>query len=103
MVMDELREATLQYTNHPDPIESAARRQRVLDGEVHGLMEKTAASIIAAAYELHQQQSLRNAVLQVTILCRHVSGCSSIHKPRSRATSQRHSPPCIFVSACNEA
>ncbi|KAL0734791.1 hypothetical protein Bca4012_011001 [Brassica carinata] len=64
MVMDELREATLQYTNHPDPIESAARRQRVLDGEVHGLMEKTAASIIAAAYELHQQQSLRNAALQ---------------------------------------
>ncbi|KAG2316208.1 hypothetical protein Bca52824_019330 [Brassica carinata] len=39
-VMNELREATYQYTNVPDPIESAARRQRMLDGEIHGLMKK---------------------------------------------------------------
>lgn len=50
-VMDELREATYQYVNHPDPAESAARRQRVLDGEVHGMMAKTAASIVASAAE----------------------------------------------------
>ncbi|WZZ26393.1 hypothetical protein YC2023_009794 [Brassica napus] len=51
-VMEELREVTYQYTNCPDPVESAARRQQVLDGEVHGLMEETASRIIAAALRL---------------------------------------------------
>ncbi|CAN6869103.1 unnamed protein product, partial [Brassica oleracea] len=57
-VMEELREVTFQYTNVQDPTESAARRQRVLDSEVHGLMERTAAGIIAnaeAAAGLNQQ------------------------------------------------
>ncbi|WZZ26394.1 hypothetical protein YC2023_009795 [Brassica napus] len=53
-VMEELREVTYQYTNCPDPVESASRRQQVLDGEVHGLMEETAARIIAAAVEAQQ-------------------------------------------------
>ncbi|CAN7024434.1 unnamed protein product, partial [Brassica rapa subsp. trilocularis] len=48
-VMEELREVSYQYANCPDPTESAARKQRILDGEVHGLMEKTAVGIIAAA------------------------------------------------------
>lgn len=47
--MEELREVTYQYTNCPDPAESAARRQRVLDSEARNLMEETAARIIAAA------------------------------------------------------
>ena len=50
-VMEELREVTYQYVNCPDPNESAARRQRVLDGEAHGLMVETAARIIASAVE----------------------------------------------------
>ena len=50
-VMDDLREVTYQYVNCPDPTESAARRQRVLDGEANGLMEETAARIIAQAKE----------------------------------------------------
>ncbi|CAN6885914.1 unnamed protein product, partial [Brassica oleracea var. botrytis] len=57
-VMEELREVTFRYTNVQDPTESAARRQRVLDSEVHGLMEKTAAGIISnaeAAAGLNQQ------------------------------------------------
>lgn len=45
-VMEELREVNYQYTNVADPVESAARRQRVLNGEVQGLMESTAASIV---------------------------------------------------------
>ncbi|RID56974.1 hypothetical protein BRARA_F00382 [Brassica rapa] len=39
------------YVNCPDPTESAARRQQVLDGEANGLMEETAARIIAQAKE----------------------------------------------------
>lgn len=53
-VMEELREVTYQYTNVADPVDSAARRQRVLDGEVHCLMEQTAAGIIAREQEAQQ-------------------------------------------------
>lgn len=44
--MDELIEVTYQYNNVADPVESAARKQRVLNGEAHGLMETTAAAIL---------------------------------------------------------
>ena len=54
-VMDELREVTYQYTNVADPVESAARKHRVLNGEAYGLVETTAASIMEA--ELLAQQS----------------------------------------------
>ncbi|KAG2314943.1 hypothetical protein Bca52824_018065 [Brassica carinata] len=48
-VMDDLLEATYQYANHPDPKESEARRQRVLENETRGLMEETTLRIIATA------------------------------------------------------
>lgn len=48
-VMNELHEVTLQYINCDDPVESAARRQRVLHGDAQGDMEEAAARIIAAA------------------------------------------------------
>lgn len=48
-VLQELREVTFQYTNVADPVERAARQQRVIHGEEQGLMAKTAANIIAAA------------------------------------------------------
>lgn len=51
--MEELREATLQYTMCADPIESAARRQRVLQSDASGLMEETATSIINTARTAH--------------------------------------------------
>ncbi|KAG2277776.1 hypothetical protein Bca52824_060331 [Brassica carinata] len=35
-VMEDIREATLQYINCPDPMESAARKQRVLQSEMNG-------------------------------------------------------------------
>lgn len=46
-IMEELREVTFRYTNHPDPKEREARIQRVLDSEANGLMEETAARLIA--------------------------------------------------------
>lgn len=46
--MGELREVTIQYTNCADPIESAARKRRVLQGEAKGLMAETAPQMIEA-------------------------------------------------------
>ena len=65
-VMEELREVTYQYTNCPDLVESAARRQRVLDGKVHGLMEETAARIIVAAVEA-QQHNQNVSIPQISL------------------------------------
>lgn len=48
-VMQELVDVTIQYTNVADPVEKEARRQRVLQSNSEGLMEETAARIIAAA------------------------------------------------------
>ncbi|CAA7021915.1 unnamed protein product [Microthlaspi erraticum] len=50
-VMEELREVTIQYVNVSDPVESAASQQRVNQSEEMGLMETTAANIVAAATE----------------------------------------------------
>uniref|UniRef100_M4D973 Zinc knuckle CX2CX4HX4C domain-containing protein n=1 Tax=Brassica campestris TaxID=3711 RepID=M4D973_BRACM len=48
-VMEELQEATRQYLSCPDPVEAAARRQRVNIGDAKGEMEAAALSIIKAA------------------------------------------------------
>ncbi|KAF3539996.1 hypothetical protein F2Q69_00025163 [Brassica cretica] len=55
-VMQELHEVTLQYLCCVDPVEAAARRQRVLESDAEGLMETTAASIVATSTE--QMRSL---------------------------------------------
>ncbi|CAH8384091.1 unnamed protein product [Eruca vesicaria subsp. sativa] len=47
MILEELRDATYRYTNHPDPKEREARMQRVLDSEVQGLTEETATRVAA--------------------------------------------------------
>lgn len=47
--MEELHEVTRQYLSCPDPVEAAARRQRVHFSDVNGLMEATAASILTTA------------------------------------------------------
>ncbi|KAG2298194.1 hypothetical protein Bca52824_034666 [Brassica carinata] len=44
-------EVTMQYVNVPDPVESKARRLRVLEGETHNLMATTAASMLADALQ----------------------------------------------------
>ncbi|CAH8363208.1 unnamed protein product [Eruca vesicaria subsp. sativa] len=48
-IMMELQDATLKYLDIPEPIESEARRQRVLEGETHNLMAETAANMLANA------------------------------------------------------
>ena len=48
-VLNELREVIIQYASCADPVERAARQQRILQSETEGLMEKTAPSIIEAA------------------------------------------------------
>lgn len=47
--MDELHEVTRQYMSCSDPVEAAARRQRILYIDANGLMEETAAAIMAAS------------------------------------------------------
>ncbi|KAG5395466.1 hypothetical protein IGI04_017280 [Brassica rapa subsp. trilocularis] len=57
-VMEDLHEVTRQYLSCPDPVEAAARRQRVLHGDAQGHMEETATAIIAAARKRQDQQAL---------------------------------------------
>ncbi|CAN6868951.1 unnamed protein product, partial [Brassica oleracea] len=47
--MEELREVTLYYLNVDDPTERAARQKRVLQSEMDGTVEETAANIIHAS------------------------------------------------------
>ncbi|CAD5318570.1 unnamed protein product [Arabidopsis thaliana] len=48
-VMSELRDVTVQYLSCPDPVENAARKTRVFQGETRNLMETTALGILSAA------------------------------------------------------
>lgn len=48
-VMEELHEVTRQYLSCSDPVEAAARRQRVMYSDANGQMEETATAIIKAA------------------------------------------------------
>lgn len=67
-VMEELRDATYQYMNVADHVESAVHKQRVLSGEAYGLMEKTAAGIVEAecAAQAAQQTYLVSTIAAVT-------------------------------------
>ncbi|KAL0843286.1 hypothetical protein Bca101_016531 [Brassica carinata] len=56
-IMEELQEATRQYLSCPDPAEAAARRQRVHFSDANGLMEETAASMLASAQAKIQASS----------------------------------------------
>lgn len=57
--MEELHEVTRQYLSCSNPVEAAARRQRVLYGDANGQMEDTARAIIHSA---KNRQSLSNLV-----------------------------------------
>ncbi|CAH8305636.1 unnamed protein product [Eruca vesicaria subsp. sativa] len=48
-VMEELRLSTLQYVAHPDPVECAARKQRVLQSEMDGTVDETATRMLQAS------------------------------------------------------
>ncbi|KAJ4917478.1 Uncharacterized protein Rs2_03028 [Raphanus sativus] len=47
-IMEELNEVTRQYLSCANPVEAAARRQRVLFTDAQGLMERTAENIMAS-------------------------------------------------------
>ncbi|KAJ4881665.1 zf-CCHC_4 domain-containing protein [Raphanus sativus] len=61
LIMEELHEVMRQYLNCADPVEAAARRQRVMYTDANGLMEETAARILAvtqgrrASSDSHQE------------------------------------------------
>ncbi|KAF2578549.1 hypothetical protein F2Q68_00002940 [Brassica cretica] len=57
-VLNELREASYQYTNLEDPQERAAKQQRVLQTEMDGYVEEAATGIIATATHLMQRGTL---------------------------------------------
>ncbi|CAN6850426.1 unnamed protein product [Brassica oleracea] len=59
--MTELQEVTFQYVNVSDPVESAARRQRVLECETQELMAKTAATLLAEAINTGNQNASNHA------------------------------------------
>ncbi|WZZ36322.1 hypothetical protein YC2023_019723 [Brassica napus] len=48
-IMEELRVVTLQYMNCSDPVEREARKQRVLQSELNGVVEETATHILHAS------------------------------------------------------
>ena len=61
-VMEDLHEVTRQYLNCADPVEAAARRQRVRYTDANGLMEETAARILASSQALHHNIELRHGI-----------------------------------------
>ncbi|KAF2611947.1 hypothetical protein F2Q70_00013574 [Brassica cretica] len=67
-VMEEIREVTLQYISCPDPVESAARKQRVLLSELDGTVDETATRIIQASTSaaMIQQERLLEPTVQLS-------------------------------------
>ncbi|CAH8352507.1 unnamed protein product [Eruca vesicaria subsp. sativa] len=55
-MLEELQENTRKYLNCPDPVEAAARRQRVLDGEENGLTEEATADFLIRGHFEPQEQ-----------------------------------------------
>ncbi|CAF2074823.1 unnamed protein product [Brassica napus] len=97
-VMEDLREVTFQYTNVTDPIEAAARFQRVISSEEEGLMEETASRIIAAAANNLRQCEDRDRALpeeetkvQSTPMARAGTGRTLNHTPRSTRNARERS------------
>lgn len=95
-VLSDLQEVTIQYINCPDPIESAARRQRVLQSDARGDMEQTAANIISAATEARAAMLPPTVIPSETTIIlgdSHTSGPSVQTKRRGRPpTKKRQSP-----------
>ncbi|CAH8384664.1 unnamed protein product [Eruca vesicaria subsp. sativa] len=60
-IMTDLQNVTQKYVNVPDPVESAARRQRVLEGEANDLMARTAATMLENALTKGNQLTSNHA------------------------------------------
>lgn len=79
--MEQLREDTFRYTNVEDPVEAAARMQRVLHSEEVNLMEETATRIIDAAIQNLRIHEKHNGTLTEA----DDGSVSSPHVPLQRA------------------
>lgn len=109
-VLEQLREDTFHYTNVEDPVEAAARLQRVYNSEENNLMEETASRIIEAAannLRAHEESNrgLMNAAPVLYSTPRAQPETTSTQTPRSsrrtrdRANSTRRiqASPRIFA------
>lgn len=93
-ILESLQEVTVQYTNVDDPIERAARFQRVLESEARGLMAETARAMYVAqinnpsprqVQETVQQHSGENAPNNALPLePKHAQTLQPTKKPRGR-------------------
>ncbi|CAF2143921.1 unnamed protein product [Brassica napus] len=59
--MEELQEVTRQYLSCPDPVEAAARRQRVLYGDANGMLEETVERLLASGQGVPTEQRRQRA------------------------------------------
>lgn len=88
--MEDLHHVTRQYLSCPDPVEAAARKQRVMLSDLNGDMERTAASIIAGEarrLELSLADSNPNTPPPAQNYSFHEliqPGTSSLHSPQVR-------------------
>ncbi|KAH0939895.1 hypothetical protein HID58_007356, partial [Brassica napus] len=60
-IMEELQEVTRQYLSCPDPVEAAARRQRVLYGDANGMLEETVERLLASGQGVPTEQRRQRA------------------------------------------
>ncbi|CAA7045271.1 unnamed protein product [Microthlaspi erraticum] len=75
-IMSSLQEVTVQYANVDDPVERAARLQRVLEGEARGLMADTARSMFTA--QVLQQHITADTHLVPTTVIPLVEVCTDV-------------------------
>ncbi|WZZ77966.1 hypothetical protein YC2023_098538 [Brassica napus] len=98
-VLEELRETTLQYICCPDPMESAARKQRVLQSEMNRGVEEAATRILQASAALARTETLQVSELLVSyklqLLWRELRHYKKRGRPptsKGRRTTVRASP-----------
>ncbi|KAJ4873939.1 Uncharacterized protein Rs2_44290 [Raphanus sativus] len=106
-VMEEIRVATMKYINCPDPVESEARKRRVLQSEINGDVEEAANRIIQASLSAAQNQN-ESHLLQATapppplapVAQEEVSPATSVipSKKRGRPPKARGQKPMIRAS-----
>ncbi|KAG2306149.1 hypothetical protein Bca52824_025897 [Brassica carinata] len=84
-VMTELQDVTKQYLCCSDPVEQAARRQRVLEGDAQGQLEEIADSIMANSYTPRQPGSTERLEIRS-------EDSPPISLPVERQLNQTHRP-----------
>lgn len=89
-VMEELRVVTLQYMNCPDPVEREARKQRVLQSELNGVVEETATHILQASTSAALASLAAPQTLNLSEIPIHEEGPADVPETHTR---KRGRPP----------